>query len=165
MERTFQNEYDGVGGDPHSVHSPDGRRRNERVNGDIRVSTLLLVLLCPPRRPLLFWMRGVKRQSGGRAVRAGKFSNDEMESPSGRPKGSGDDRKQVETREGETERTHACSGLCLWFDGGVKDQEYHCYATLYSCRESTRRIERPLRGEQCLSASLFLLGLPLSSVN
>ena len=53
-KRTFRNEHDG-GGDPLFVHSPDvvdgkTERASERANGDIRVSTLLL-LLCRPQPP------------------------------------------------------------------------------------------------------------------
>ena len=60
-KRTFQNEYDG-GGDPHSVHSPDGRRRAGRTDERRYPSQYITVTALP-----LFWMRGVKRRPLGRS--------------------------------------------------------------------------------------------------
>ena len=79
---TFQNEYDDVGGgDPHSVHSPDGRTgMTEARAGERRYpSQYITVTALPPAAtaaPSLLWMQGGHEK----AVRAGKFSNDEMES-------------------------------------------------------------------------------------
>ena len=64
-KRTFQNEYDG-GGDPHSVHSPDGRRRAGRTDGrtdERRYPSQYITVTALP----LFWMRGVKRRPLGRS--------------------------------------------------------------------------------------------------